>query len=235
MGPYELVEKLYQPNGLRVGDFDLVIDEDDGRGLLFVEADHSAMVCLQLTDDYLHAEQELARSYQNLHPPFTREAPCLFSANGKKYMITSGMTGYVPNKSDWAVADRWDLPFTSHGDPHIGDATMASFNSQISKVFPVAGKENKFIAMADRWLPDYPVDARIADLFTRVIARKYAPDHYQATESERREMYAGNRLESANTCEADYVWLPVTVTPPDESVPFGTVRIEWLDSWVPDV
>lgn len=235
LGPYEQVENLYQPGGIRVGDFDLVADEAADRGLLYAEVEHSAIVCLELSADYLHAERELARSYEGTHPPFTREAPCLFSAFGKKYMLTSGMTGYVPNQSDWAVATSWDQPFTSQGDPHAADETKASFNSQISKIFPVEGKENQFVAMADRWLPDYPVDARIADLFTRVIAVRYDPEHYQASEDERQEMYSANRLETANTCEADYVWLPVTVTPPDETNPFGCVSIEWRDAWTPDV
>ncbi len=65
--------------------------------------------------------------------------------------------------------------FESLGDPHIDDASRASFNSQISKIFRVESTDT-FIAMADRWLPGTPVDARLADIFTRVIAGTYAPD-----------------------------------------------------------
>ena len=133
----------------------------------------------------------------------------LFEAKGRKYMITSGMTGYVPNKSDSAVADGWKDVFVSMGNPHVDDDTNASFNSQISKIFKVESKRDCFIAMADRWLPGYHVDSRIADLFTRVIASTYAPEKYQATDAERREMYAGNVLETAETRIADYVWLPI--------------------------
>ena len=70
--------------------------------------------------------------------------------------------------------------------------------------------------MADRWLPEYHVDARVADLFTRVIAGSYDSEHYKATEEERREMYAANKLKTARTQIADYVWLPIellTVSP----------------------
>lgn len=66
-----------------------------------------------------------------------------------------------------------------------------------------------YITMADRWLPEMPVDARLANIFTRVIAATYDPDHYQASDEERQEMYAANKLEEANTSVADYVWLPV--------------------------
>ena len=178
---------------------------------------------MELSDDYLHAEREAAKSYPDLKPPFTREAPAMFEKDGKKYMLTSGMTGYVPNRSDSAVSDSWDGVFESLGDPHKKDESCASFNSQISKVFRVEGTDT-FIAMADRWLPEHPVDARLADVFTRVIAGAYEPEKYQATDAERAEMYAANRLETANTQIADYVWLPVEW---EEGKPV----ISWRDSW----
>ena len=46
------------------------------------------------------------------------------------------------------------------------------------------------------------MDARIADLLTRVIASTNDPARYQATDEERREMYAGNMLEAADTSVA---------------------------------
>ena len=87
--------------------------------------------------------------------------------------------------------------------------------------------------MADRWLPRYPVDARIADLFTRVVGSAYAPEKYQATDEERQEMYAGNQLETADTSLADYVWLPLKVSPADAAHPQGKVEIFWQERWSP--
>lgn len=233
LGPYTLVESLYNPGGYKIGDFDMVADEDTGKGYLYFDADHKAMVCMELTGDYLHAQREVSRSYPDLHPPFTREAPCLFACGGQKYMVTSGMTGYVPNQSDWAVSHSWEAPFESMGNPHVNDESHASFNSQISKIFAVEGRDGLFIAMADRWLPRYPVDARIADLFTRVVGSAYAPEKYQATDEERQEMYAGNQLETANTSIADYVWLPVKISPADAAHPRGKVEIFWQECWSP--
>lgn len=123
------------------------------------------------------------------------------------------------------------MPFTSLGNPHMEDVSNASFNSQISKIFKVEGKDDLYIAMADRWVPDYPVDARIADLFTRVIASNYVPEQYQATSEERREMYEANVLESANTSIADYVWLPLYIEKPDITNPQGRVMLYWKDAW----
>lgn len=225
LGPYEMVENLYNPGGHKAGDFDLIADEETGKGYIYFDADHAAMLCMELSEDYLHAEKEAARSYADLTPPFTREAPALFEKNGKKYMLTSGMTGYVPNESDSAVCDAWDGVFESLDDPHLDDDSHASFNSQISKVFRVEGTD-RFIAMADRWLPDTPVDARLADVFTRVIAGTYDPEHYQSTDAERREMYAANKLETADTSAADYVWLPIEW---ENEKPV----LRWRDEWRP--
>ena len=80
--------------------------------------------------------------------------------------------------------------------------------------------------MADRWVPEYPVDARIADLFMRVVASTYEPEHYQATDEERKEMYAANVLETARTEIADYVWLPVEWED-------GMPRLRWQERWRP--
>ena len=224
LGPYTLVEDFYRPFDHAIGDFDLVNDEDIGTAYGYFDCDHRAVITMRLSEDYLRAEEEVTESYPDLHPPFTREAPALFACGGKKYMFTSGMTGYVPNKSDSAVSDAWDQPFVSIGNPHIDDASDASFNSQISKVFKVEGKENCFIAMADRWLPEIPVDKRLADVFTRAIAMTYDPQHYQATDEEKREMMEKNLLESANTSIADYVWLPVKWED-------GKPVLRWHDSW----
>ncbi|MCI9337170.1 MAG: family 43 glycosylhydrolase [Lachnospiraceae bacterium] len=231
LGPYVPVENLYNPGGHKAGDFDLIVDEESQKGYIYFDADHASMLCMELSDNYLQAEKEVTMSYRNLTPPFTREAPALFEADGRKYMVTSGMTGYIPNKSDAAVSDGWEEEFASLGNPHVQDSSNASFNSQISKIFKVEGKENCFIAMADRWVPAYTVDARIADLFTRVIASNYEPQNYQATDEERREMYAANVLEEADTSMADYVWLPIRIEAPCERYPQGRVLIEWKNKW----
>lgn len=140
------------------------------------------------------------------------------------HMLTSGMTGYVPNKSDSAVSDAPDRPFVSIGDPHADDASHASFNSQISQVFKVPGKRDLYIALADRWVPDYPVDAKLADLLERCTAQRFDPEHYKATSEEMQTMMQSPMLTSANTSRANYVWLPITFEE-------GKPKIYWRDSW----
>lgn len=223
LGPYEMVENLYNPGNHKAGDFDMVSDAKTGKGYIFFDADHESMLCMELSEDYLRAEKEICKNYPDLKPPFTREAPALFEKDGRVYMLTSGMTGYVPNASDSAVADGYTQEFMSIGNPHIDDKSCASFNSQISKIFYVEEKD-MFIAMADRWLPDTPVDKRLADIFTRVIAGNYEPDKYTATEDEKKEMYMANKLDKANTSIAQYVWLPIEW---EDDMPV----IRWHDEW----
>ena len=223
LGPYEMVENLYNPGGHKAGDFDIVCDPRTGKGYIFFDADHESMLCMELSEDYLRAEKEICKNYPDLKPPFTREAPALFEKGGRIYMLTSGMTGYVPNMSDSAVADGYTKEFMSIGNPHIDDKSCASFNSQISKIFYVEEKD-MFVAMADRWLPDTPVDKRLADIFTRVIAGNYEPDKYTATDEEKKEMYMANKLDKANTSVARYVWLPIEW---EDDKPV----IRWRDEW----
>lgn len=221
-GPYTIVHQNYRPFGYQVGDFDMT--QQDGVAYLYMDADHRGVVSLRLSSDYLQAEQELGWQYTGLHAPFCREGVAVFAHEGKCYMLTSGMSGYVPNRSDSAVADHWTQPFVSLGDPHVNDSTHASFNSQISQVFKIPGKKDLYLTIADRWVPDYPMDAALTDAFERVMAARYEPERYHATAEESRIVMQSPMLESANTSRADYVWLPLTFEN-------GRPVIHWKDSW----
>ena len=58
LGPYSMLENLYNPGGHKAGDFDLVADEATGKGYLYFDADHTCMLCMELSADYLHAEKK---------------------------------------------------------------------------------------------------------------------------------------------------------------------------------
>ena len=222
LGPYAIVKAHYRPFGHKVGDFDIAVCGDTA--YLYMDADHGGQLTMRLTPDFLEAEEKLCWQYKGINPPFSREGPAVFERGGKWYMLTSGMTGYVPNKSDSAVSDAPDQPFVSIGDPHVNDVSCASFNSQISQVFKVPGKRDLYIALADRWVPDYPVDAKLADLLERCMAQSFDPEHYKATPEEMQIMMQSPMLTSANTSRADYVWLPITF---ENEKP----KIYWRDSW----
>lgn len=225
-GPYTIVREHYRPSGHRIGDFDAFVEEETGEGYLFFDADHAVVIGMRLSEDYTMALEEVSRQYDGLYPPFVREGITLFERAGRKYMLTSGMTGYLPNQSDSAESMSWRQPFVSTGDPHVDDDTMASFNSQISQVFKIHGT-NRYVAIADRWVTAYSMDHRSSDMMRRVIASNSDPAHYSATRQERIEFAEIPNMEIVNTSMSDYVWLPVEF---DEE---GHAKICWLDAWKP--
>lgn len=216
LGPYTKVREGLRPLGMSAGDFDLAVAED-GKAYYYFERVHSETICADLTEDYTDVT-----GYYSTHfpyhqgPPYVREATAHFYRKGKHYLVTSGTTGYLPNPSQVAVADTWHGPYTVLGDPHVGDETSTSFHSQISSVFKVPGKQDLYIACADRWLPEamdkeYPV---YRDLF-------------EAMFSGRGDSFDFSRMGEPvveNTAIADYVWLPLRFEG-------DMVYIDWKDQW----
>lgn len=100
---------------------------------------------------------------------------------------------------------------------------MSSFNSQISQVFRVPGKD-VYIAIADRWMPDNMLDGKEADAIRRVVASHYDAAHYQATPEEEQALAARPDIERCNTNRSTYVWLPLTFRD-------GKPEIVWHDTW----
>lgn len=223
LGPYTLVRENYRPLGMDAGDFDLY-QAADGAAYLYFNGNHGSVYATALTEDYLDITGPVTEQYAGLHPPFVREGIAVFREGDKYYMLTSGMTGYIPNRSDAAVAGTPLGPFVPVGDPHLDDDTHASFNSQISQVLPLPGKPGVYLVLADRWVPGYPVDAHRADVLTRAIAAHYEPDKYTVTPEEARELANCPLLGTANTSVAGYVWLPLTVED-------GKPCIRWRDAW----
>lgn len=223
-GPYHIVKEHYRPFEYNIGDFDISVNEEKQTAYLYCEVNHDEIVGIRLNDEYTEATEVVSHQYEHLKAPFCREGVTVFKRNRKLYMLTSGMTGYIPNQSDAAVADDYEEPFVSVGDPHVNDVSMASFNSQIGQVFKVPGKNDLYIAIADRWVPDYVVDAKRADAIRRVIGMGSDPKRYQATEEERQDLMRAPMLETANTSRADYVLLPIVF---EDDRP----QIAWKESW----
>lgn len=223
-GPWTMVNEHLNPFGLHIGDFDLVIDETSGKAYIYCEAEHKQCIGFRLNADYTDAEEIVSHQYDNIHPPFSREGQTVLQRQGKLWMLTSGMTGYVPNQSDSAVSDGFEQPFSSVDDPHVNDETLSSFNSQIGQVFKVPGKKDLYLTIADRWVPEFPVDRERALALRRATASRYDPEHYQPTDDDKALLANSPMLGTANTSIADYVILPIDWTD-------GKPKIHWLDSW----
>lgn len=224
LGPYTLIDPFFQPDGRKAGDFDLAVDEATGTGYLYVELDHKEVLVYKLTEDYCRVTEEKTVIYTGLNPPFAREGVTHFRHNGKHYLLTSGMIGYVPNPSEVAVADDFMGPFTVLGDPHVNDESSASFNSQVSFAFRVEGTD-QIILMADRWVPDYVMTKARYESFVRAIGQNYDKT-LKASFKDIMNMMKSPMMGSADTSVSNYVWLPVSW---DGQMP----RVRWLDQWIP--
>lgn len=225
LGPYEIVKDHYFPYDTAVGDFDLWQDEA-GKGYLFYEHDHAGVISTELTDDYLDVCGEHYDMFTGLYPPYTREGVAHFTHEGKHYMITSGMIGYVPNPSEVAVSDTPLGPYKVLGNPHMDDDSSASFNSQVSFVFRHPEHPDFYLVMADRWVPDYVMTKTRYEQLERVIVSQ-RDKSIQPSEEDYRTAMEAPFLSAANTSVAAYVWLPLTF---EDGMPV----IRWQDEWNPE-
>lgn len=223
LGPYEMVNPYFRPFGKECGDFDLAVDESSGRAYLYMEANHKDLLSAELTEDYLNVKGEYKVHYADINPPFTREGAAHFSRNGKHYLVTSGMTGYIPNPSEVAVADDWQGTYIVQGNPHVNDDSCASFNSQISAIFKHPDKKDLYIAVADRWVPEYVVTKEKYEWLQRVTGSLH-DKQYKSTIKERMQLMKTPLMMASNTSIADYVWLPIQFEG-------DNMIIRWYDEW----
>lgn len=222
-GPWEMVTTHLNPYGMLIGDFDLTVDEETGAAYIYCEAEHRKCVGLRLNREYTDVEALVSIQYEGIDPPFTREGQSVCQRDRKLWLLTSGMTGYVPNQSDSAVSEGFEQPFTPVGDPHVDDDSLSSFNSQIGQIFKVPGKKDLYLTVADRWVPEYPIDRERAMALRRATASRYY-EEYQASKEDEEIMASSPMLTSANTSIADYVILPIDWSD-------GTPKIHWRDSF----
>lgn len=220
-GPYTIVRRDMMPLGMSAGDFDLAVAED-GRAYYYFERVHSETVCAELTDDYAGVTGVYSTHFQRPEGvPYVREATAHFMREGKHYLVTSGTTGYLPNPSEIAVADDWHGPYTVLGNPHVGDSSNTSFHSQISSVFKAPGKIDLYIALADRWLPEYTgLDYSVYERLFHIM--------FSSETSREEKLLVYNEAKKLNVVEntsiADYVWLPIEFRD-------GIPCIRWHDEW----
>ena len=207
LGPYEFVHKVYKPLDMDTGDFALHVDKETKKAYYFFERPHFELVTATLSDTYTEVSGEYSEHYTNLLPPYTREAPTYFERNGRKYLFTSGTSGYYPNPSQVCVFDEYHGEYKDLGNPHIGDDSNTSFSSQITCVLKVPGKD-LYIACADRWMPGkmaVKMSAQVIEGMKRHF-KDYKPDY----EPKKAGPLPGKKQKHReNTGKSAYVWLPI--------------------------
>lgn len=145
-GPYRYIESM-RPNGNMSRDMTLFKDNDETAYLVFSSENNKTMHVCRLSDDYLKPTTAEKRILVNQ----SREAPTLFKHQNRYYLITSGTTGWSPNKALYAVAARPLGDWKQQGNPCTGPDADSTYHAQSTFVLPVAGKRDLYIFMADRW------------------------------------------------------------------------------------
>ncbi|GGF22187.1 glycoside hydrolase family 43 protein [Flavobacterium limi] len=135
-------------------DMTIYVDDDEKAYLIHSSEENLTLHISELTDDYL----DFTDKWTRMSPAGHNEAPAVFKKDGIYYMITSGCTGWDPNEArSFKSKSIWG-PWESLGNPCIGKDAELTFHSQSTYIFPVLGKKDQFIFMADRWKPDNPID-----------------------------------------------------------------------------
>lgn len=150
-----LVKRDFE-TGQMARDMTLFVDDDGKAYHIYSSEENSTLHIALLTDDYLNHSGQYARFF----PGRFMEAPAMFKKDGKYYLMMSGCTGWSPNEARSAVAENIWGEWKELGNPCVGEDADFTFHSQSTYIFPVAGSNDRFIYMGDRWLPQNAIDGR---------------------------------------------------------------------------
>jgi lysophospholipase L1-like esterase len=145
-GPYRYVGSV-RPDGGESRDMTLFKD-DDGKAYLVYSSESNATTHISLlSDDYLKPVGQVVMAFEGQY----REAPAVFKRGGLYYIVTSGCTGWYPNRAVYATAPKITGPWTAQGNPLVGPDAEWTYFGQSTFVLPVQGKKDAFVLMLDRW------------------------------------------------------------------------------------
>lgn len=154
-GPYRYVHS-FRPNGNMSRDMTIFADEDGAAYEIYSSRENYDMRIAKLSDDYLSATTQDTLLFSN-----HREAPAVFKYKGNYYLITSGCTGWAPNKADIYSASSLFGPWVRQDyNPMKGAGADSTYGAQSTYVLPVAGQQKVFIFIADQWNPKNLIDSR---------------------------------------------------------------------------
>ena len=143
-----------------------LFQDDDGTAYLIYATEHNAtLMASRLDETYTRLSGgEEGVHFQRILPDQNREAPAMFKRNGSYYLITSGLTGWLPNRARYYRADKVFGPWTCLGDPCVGDTAGTTFDSQSTFVLQLRDGNgaalDRYVFLADRWKSDCLRDSR---------------------------------------------------------------------------
>lgn len=158
-GPFRYVGSS-RPNDHMSRDMTLFKDDDQRAYLIYSSERNKVLHVAELAPDYL----TVLPRYTPVAAGLSREAPAAFKHQGSYFLLTSGCTGWSPNRAEVFTAPSPSGPWASLGDPcSTGSVDMEDcrtfFSSQDTFVLAAPGVQGgrgdagHFIVMADRWDP----------------------------------------------------------------------------------
>jgi hypothetical protein len=123
-----------------------VYQDSDGTGYLISSSNvNYDLNVYKLSSDYTKVDSLLT-----VIKGYHLEAPALVKRNGVYFLITSGATGWNPNRAAYFTATSLAGPWT--GPTYFGHDT--TYNSQSTYILPVQGSSGtSYLYMGDRWGP----------------------------------------------------------------------------------
>ena len=154
-GPYRFVSS-FRPNNNMSRDMTLFVDDDGSAYQFYASRENYDLRVTKLSADYLSASPE-DRLLFSQH----REAPAIFKQNGTYYLVTSGCTGWTPNKATLHTSRSiWGPWQQVEANPLKGPGADSTFGGQSTFFLSVQNKKDAFIFIADRWNPRNLRDSR---------------------------------------------------------------------------
>lgn len=137
-------------------DMTLFVDDDGKAYHIYSSEDNLTLQIAELSDDYLSHSGKYIRIFPGGH----NEAPAIFKKDGIYWMITSGCTGWEPNKARLLTATSIMGEWRQLPNPCIGKGAEKTFDGQSTYILPLSGQKDRFVFMADMWRPKSLSDSR---------------------------------------------------------------------------
>lgn len=160
--PEDQEDQYPQSKGM-ARDMNLFVEEDGTAYIIYSSEENLTMYISRLNEEYTYLdvppeEAVHGKDFVRLFPGAQREAPAVFYRGGSYYMMTSGATGWAPNRARYYRADFILGTWEDCGDPCVGDTRQTTFDSQSTCIFQAA--EDTYIYMGDRWNSEDLADSR---------------------------------------------------------------------------
>ncbi|HCE47457.1 MAG TPA: beta-glucanase [Prevotellaceae bacterium] len=130
-------------------DMTVYVDDNGKAYHIFSSEENATLHIARLTKDYLDYTGE----YVRVAPGGSNEAPCIFKKNGVYWLITSGCTGWAPNKARMFSARNIFGPWKQHETPFTGPGCETTFSGQGAYILDNRKRGGGLYFVGDIWQP----------------------------------------------------------------------------------